>query len=191
MASTDELFDVAEIVEDQPASELHTGAYQNEWGTKLGEFASDVSSFNKSFTSQELGEGQFMSVQEHARQVGQHNSRQRAGSAANAKLDADLEWADVRIKETRLVGKQLTRGILQAKNVQLSNELAYQTGRIALHGEQRYLQLQQLSNNVQQLRTQVKAGAQTIALGGGSDDNGVNFLNIDVEEVEVVEEVEE
>lgn len=185
---TDELFDT-QGTEDQPATELHTGAYQNEWGTKLSEFASDVSSFNKSFTTLELGEGQFMSVTEHARQVGQHNSRQRAGSAANAKLKADLEWADVRIQETRLIGKQLIRGIHQAKNVQLSNELAYQVGRIALHGEQRHLQLQQLSNNVQQLRTQVKAGAQTIALGGGSDDSKVNFLDIDVEEVdEVVEE---
>jgi hypothetical protein len=185
---TDELFDT-EVTEDQPASELHTGAYQNEWGAKLGEFASDVSSFNKPFTSQELGEGQFMSVTEHARFCGQHNSRQRAGSAANAKLDADLEWADVRIKETRLVGKQLTRGIISAKNVQLANELAYQVGRIPLHGEQRHLQLQQLSNNVQLLRNQVKAGAQTIALGGSSDDSKVNFLDIDVETVDsVVEE---
>lgn len=188
MASTDELFDDY-VVEDKQTSEMHAGAYQNEWGVKLNnDFAGDVSAFNKPFTLIELGEGQFMSVEEHGRLVSQHNSRQRAGSAANAKLDADLQWADVSIKKERLTGKQLTKGIYAAKNVQLANELAYQVGRIPLHGEQRYLQLRQLSNNVQQLRNQVKADAHTIALEGSADGDAIDFNTIDVEEVDEVVE---
>lgn len=187
---TDEIFENVSSADDQPSSEIHTSGYQNQWGTKLNEYATDVSQFNKTFTQSDLGEGQLMSVEECGKQVALHNARGRAGQAANAKLDADLQWADVRIKETKVVGKQLTRGIYQAKNVQLANELAYQVGVIPLHAEKRYLQLKQLSNTVQGLRNSVKASSQHIALGGdsGGSDSSVDFTTIDVEAVDEVVE---
>jgi hypothetical protein len=169
--------------------ELHTGGYNNEWGTKLNEFATNVSQFNTAFTPGDLGEGQFMSAEECAKQVSRHNSRQRAGTAANAKLDADLTWADVRIKEEKVIGKQLTRGIHRAKNVILANELAYQVGVIPLHGEARTLQLKQLSNKVQMLRNSVKSSSQFVAMEGASEgSNEVDFNTINVEADEVIEE---
>lgn len=167
-------------------SETHTGGYQNEWGEKLNEWAPDAAHFNAKFSRTELGDGQLMSVEECAKQVSTHQARERAGQAANAQLDADLQWADVRVKEERLTGKQLERGIYRAKNVQLGNELAYQVGLIALHGEKRHLQLQGLSQEVQQLRGRVKANANFIRLESGaetSEEIDFNSINVEVDEV--------
>lgn len=179
---TDEIFTQEIAQENTPA--VNTGGYNNEWGNKLvGDYASDYQQFNKPFSRSELGEGQFMSLEESSRLIAQNNSRKRAGAAANSKLEADIEWAEVRINEERLTGKQLTRGIHAAKNVQLTNELAYQVGRIALHGEKRFLQLGQLNNEVKKLRNSVKASANTLSFQGG--DNGeIDFTTIDVETIE-------
>lgn len=159
------------------------GSYNNEWGEKLKAFGGDYEQFNKPFSREELGDGQAMSVAECARLTAVHNSRQRAGSAMNAQLDADLEWGDVRIKEQKLIGKQLTRGIHQANNVLLTNELIYRVGRIPLHAEQRTLQLQQMQNNVARLREQVKVSATHLtAETGDSESIDIDFTAIDVDE---------
>jgi len=159
------------------------GSYSNQWGEKLKTFGGDYEQFNKPFSREELGDGQAMSVGECARITAVHNSRERAGSAMNAQLDADLTWADVRLKEQKLVGKQLTRGIHQANNVLLTNELIYRVGRIPLHGEQRMLQLQQMQNNVARLREQVKVSVSHLAAEmGESESVDVDFSNIDVDE---------
>jgi hypothetical protein len=165
------------------ASESHTGGYQNDWGEKLAAFAPDADQFKKPFTRTELGDGQVMSKAESSRLIAQHGLRQNAGAAANASLDADLEWADARIKETRLVGKQLERGIYQAKNIQLGNELLYQVGRIPLHAEKRTLQLQKLSNEVKGFRESVKITTTKISIEIG-DDSGieVDFTTIGTDE---------
>lgn len=159
------------------------GSYNNEWGEKLKTFGSNYEQFNKPFSRSDLGDGQAMSVAECARLTAIHNSRQRAGSAMNAQMDADLEWADVRIKEQKLVGKQLARGIHQANNAMLTNELIYRVGRIPLHGEQRMLQLQQMQNNVARLREQVKGCvAHLDAEVGDSDSVDIDFTAIDADE---------
>lgn len=180
--ATDEIFE-SEITEDKPTAELHAGGYNNEWGGKLSVFAPDATQFNQAFTRTELGDGQVMSAAESSRLIAQHGLRQNAGAAANAALSADLEWADVRIKEQRLTGKQLERGIYQAKNIQLGNELLYQVGRIPLHAEKRHLQLQQLSNQVKGLRESVKVNATKLSIeSGDSSDIEVDFTSIEIEE---------
>jgi hypothetical protein len=189
MSVTDEIFQDVSSPSSQ-SREVNAGAFENKWNAKIAEYATNVEQFNIPFTKADLGEGQLMSVEECGRQTALHNARNRAGEAANAKLDADLQWADVRIKETRLIGKQLTRGIYQAKNVQLTNELVYQVGVIELHGEKRALQLKQLSNTVQGLRNSVKASSQHVALGSGIEqevNNGIDFMNIDIESPDIVE----
>lgn len=182
---TDEVFETTEIIEDDSTKELHAGGYNNEWGQKLSAFAPDAEQFNQKFSRAELGDGQVMSASESSRLIAQHGLRKNAGAAANAALDADLEWADVRIKEQKLTGKQLERGIYQAKNVQLGNELLYQAGRIPLHAEKRHLQLQQLSNQVKGLRESVKTNAIKLAIESGNNDADgieIDFTSIEVEE---------
>ncbi|NJN11685.1 MAG: hypothetical protein HC836_49905 [Richelia sp. RM2_1_2] len=180
--ATDEIFE-SEITEDKATAELHAGGYNNEFGSKLSAFAPDAAQFNQAFTRTELGDGQVMSAAESSRLIAQHGLRQNAGAAANAALSADLEWADVRIKEQRLTGKQLERGIYQAKNVQLGNELLYQVGRIPLHAQKRHLQLQQLSNQVKELRESVKVNAIQLSIkSGDSSDIKVDFTSIEIDE---------
>ena len=178
---TDEIFETA-TVEDDSNTELHAGSYNNEWGSKLSTFATDVAHFQQDFTRAELGDSQVMSAAESSRLVAQHGLRENAGIAANAALNADLAWADVRIKEEKLTGKKLERGIQQAKNVQLGNELLYQVGRIPLHAEKRHLELQQLGNKVKGLKSSVQANAVklTIELGKEPEKSEVDFMNIDV-----------
>jgi hypothetical protein len=187
MSITDEVFQ--EASSPSQSGDVNVGAFENKWNGKIAEYASNVEQFNTPFTKADLGQGQLMSIEECGRQTALHNARGRAGEAANAKLDADLQWADVRIKETKLVGKQLTRGIYQARNVQLTNELTYQVGVIGLHGEKRALQLKQLSNTVQSLRNSVKASSHHVALGSGveQDANGIDFMSIDVESPDIIE----
>lgn len=159
------------------------GSYNNEWGEKLKAFGGNYEQFNKPFSRTELGDGQAMSVSECARISAVHNSRQRAGSAMNAQLGADIEWADARINEEKLVGKQITRGIHQANNVLLTNELIYRVGRIPLHAEQRTLQLKQMKNNVARLREQVKASVSHLTAEVGNNESvDIDFTAIDVDE---------
>lgn len=181
--ATDEILDTQ--IEDSPSAAIQASGYNNKWGERLTEFAPDADQFNRAFSRKEMGDGQVMSAAESSRLIAQHGLRQNAGAAANAALSADLEWADVRIKEQRLVGKQLERGIYQAKNVQLGNELLYQVGRIPLHAEQRTLQLQQLSNKVKGLRESTKIAATRLSIesGNGSDSGiEVDFTSIEIEE---------
>lgn len=179
--ATDEILDIQ--VEDSPSAAVQASGYNNKWGERLAEFAPDADQFNRTFSRNELGDGQVMSAAESSRLIAQHGLRQNAGAAANAALKADLEWADVRIKEQRLVGKQLERGIYQAKNVQLGNELLYQVGRIPLHAEQRTLQLQQLSNKVKGLRESTKIAATRLSIESGNDSGiEVDFTSIEIEE---------
>lgn len=179
---TDEINDTATT----SSSEVHTGGYENTWGQKLSKWAPDTAQFNTKFSQTELGNGQVMSLEECTRQVAVHQARGRAGQASNAQLDADLQWADVRIKEEKLTGKQLERGIQRAKNVELANDLSYYVGRIPLKGEKRHLQLQQLSNEVSQLRSRVKASANFIELKAGTEDaEDIDFESINAEVDEV------
>jgi hypothetical protein len=185
---TDEILEIeaTEITEDKPTAELHAGGYNNEWGSKLSTFAPDAQQFNQAFTRTDLGDGQVMSAAESSRLVAQHGLRKNAGVAANASLDADLEWADVRVKEQKRTGKQLERGIQQAKNVELGNELLYRVGRIPLHAEKRHLQLQQLGNQVKGLRQTVQINATRLTIESGADDaidaEEIDFTSIEVEE---------
>lgn len=183
MSNTDEIFETATLgTEDVRESNGDISA-ENGWSQKLQVFAPDSDKYNQPFTRTELGDGQVMSKAESSRLIAQHGLRENAGAAANAALSADLEWADVRIKEQRLVGKQLERGIYQAKNVQLGNELLYQVGRIPLHAEKRHLQLQQLSNQVKGLRESVKISATRLTIESvESDGIEVDFSSIEIEE---------
>jgi hypothetical protein len=179
--ATDEIFE--QLTEEKPTTELHTGAYNNEWGQKLATFAPDAAQFSQAFSRTELGDGQVMSAAESSRLIATHGLRQNAGAVANASLSADLEWADVRIKEQRLIGKQLEKGIYQAKNIQLGNELLYQVGRIPLHAEKRHLQLQQLGNQVKGLRESTKITATKLSTELNNDSGiEVDFANIEIEE---------
>ena len=185
---TDEIFETTaiEIEEDKATEELHAGGYKNEWGRKLAALAPDANQFNQAFTRTELGDGQVMSAEESSRLVAQHGLRQNAGVAMNAQLSADLEWADVRVKEQKLTGKQLERGIYQAKNVQLGNELLYQVGRIPLHAQKRHLQLQQLGNQVKGLQKSVQISETQLTIESGSGD-AVDMQEVDFNKIEVEE----
>lgn len=158
----------------------HIGSYENKFGEQLKSFAVNAAQFEQPFSRTELGDGQAMSVTEHARLVAIHDSRNRAGDAANSQITADLTWAEVRIKEQKLIGKQLERGIQQAKNVELKNELFYQVGRIPLHAEGRSLQLEKMRSQVSRLKQQVKASASHfMAEVGNTEVVEVDFTQIE------------
>ncbi|NJL09371.1 MAG: hypothetical protein HC908_01595 [Calothrix sp. SM1_7_51] len=60
---------------DETASEINSGSYENTWGTKLGNYASYVSNFQTKFSPEQLGQGQFMSVEKSAQIIAASNAR--------------------------------------------------------------------------------------------------------------------
>ena len=161
-------------IEAQP-EETRSEAYTNEWAAKLAPFAANISEYQKPFTKEQLGHGQFMSVEQAAKSIALSNSRKRAGDAALASSEADLSWAKHRVVTAKVEGKQLEFGIEKAKNVGKSNKLAYEVGRIGLEGEQYFLKLNQLNNKVQSLRQSVRVSAATIAIESGEQVEELNF----------------
>ena len=157
------------------SEEVRNEAYSNEWGSKLAPFAQNIQEYQKPFTQEQLGHGQFMSVEQATKSIALSNSRKRAGDAALASSEADLSWAKHRVVTAKVEGKQLEFGIEKAKNVGKSNKLAYEVGRIGLEGEQYFLKLNQLNNKVQSLRQSVRVSTATIAIESGEKVEEINF----------------
>lgn len=163
-----------QITEEKPEN-INTEAYTNEWSGKLAPFAANLSEYQKTFTQEQLGHGQFMSVEQANKSIQMSNSRKRAGDAALASSEADLSWAKKRVIDAKVEGKQIEFGIEKAKNIGKGNKLAYEVGRIGLEGERYFLKLNQLDNKVQSLRQSVRVSAATIAIESGKEAKEINF----------------